>query len=129
METRVSIKWTETAKEGLKKLPPKVRRGILNKVDELYGTDPRHAHKALVGPLQGYYSLRYSRYRAIYSADAEQIANGDLLIHVNVRFVIVGIRTERDKKDVYKIAQKLIELGLIDVHDTELDADEDDSES
>ena len=35
------------------------------------------------------------------------------MLLVRVYVAAVGIRRERDKKDVYKVAQKLVELGLI----------------
>lgn len=113
MKFRVVIQWTAAAKKGLKKLPPKVQRGILNKIDELYDCDPRSVHKPLIGPLQGFYRIAYSRYRAIYQVVEEKQARGEVLIQLRVLFVAVGIRKEHDKKDVYEIARKLMALGLI----------------
>lgn len=119
MAERVTIHWTDVAKYGLAKLPPKVRRGLLDKANELRDADdPSAVHKRLTGPLQGYCRITYSRYRAIYSVESETIANGDVLHHVTIRFVAVGIRKEGDKKDVYRLAQKLLELGLIDGKET-----------
>lgn len=85
--------------------------------------DPRDAHKPLVGPLQGLYRITYGRYRAIYSADAGQTAHGDVVVHVTVRIIAVGIRKEGDRKDVYRLAQKLVAMGLIDVTEADADAD------
>ncbi len=108
---RVTIQWTETAKRCLEKLPPKVRRGLLEKADGfLKCDDPKEASKALVGPLSGYYRIVYSRYRAIYSVDEERLADGDVLVHVKVRFVAAGIRKEGDKKDIYQLAMRLIQM-------------------
>jgi mRNA-degrading endonuclease RelE of RelBE toxin-antitoxin system len=106
------MQWTETAKNALRKLPPKVRRGILNKADELLDGDPRERAKPLKGP--GYYRIVYSRYRAVFSVEEERIASGDVLLHIKVLFVIAGIRKEHDKKDVYKVAEKIVKLILND---------------
>jgi mRNA interferase RelE/StbE len=125
-QRRVTIQWTTTAKECLAALPPKVRRGILEKADALYNcTDPKGAHKPLGGPLDGYYRICYSRYRAVYTVEEEAIANGDVLIHVTIRFVAAGIRKEHSKDDVYRVAQKLVEMHFPDVAPD----DDDDEES
>jgi mRNA-degrading endonuclease RelE of RelBE toxin-antitoxin system len=114
MDQRVIVRWTETAKSQLADLPPKVRRGLLAKAKELTTcADPRSAHKPLVGPLEGFFRIVYSRYRAVYTVRDDQLANGDTLATVEVLFVAAGQRKVHDKKDVYRIAQKLVELGII----------------
>src|SRR5579884_3164784 len=91
-ERRVIIQWTETARNGLAKLPKKVRRGLIDKANELLrANDPRRVHKPLQGPLEGYYRICYSRYRAIFSVDVETLANGDTVLRIIIRFVAVGI--------------------------------------
>jgi mRNA-degrading endonuclease RelE of RelBE toxin-antitoxin system len=113
MECRVTIRWTQTAKDSLGKLPKKVRKGLLKKADELQqGGDPRTTCKPLTGPLQGYYRIVYSRYRAIFSAEEEVVHSGNVLIHVKVIFIAAGIRKELDKNDIYRVAQKLVETVL-----------------
>jgi mRNA-degrading endonuclease RelE of RelBE toxin-antitoxin system len=112
---RVRILWTTTAKECLKALAPKVQRGLIEKADELEDcSDPKSAHKPLVGPLKGYYRITYSRYRAVYRVDEEPIANGDVLVTITVTFVACGKREEHSREDVYRVAQKLVETGIID---------------
>ena len=126
MKRRVVIQWTETAKEGLRGLPPKARRGIIAKADELAECDdPVKAHKPLKGPLQGYYRLTYSRYRAIYRVDEDELVNDDVLVFVKVLFVVVGKRKEHDKRDVYKVAKKLVDMGLLKVEGSTLEDQED----
>ncbi len=113
MECQITIKWTDTAKESLKILPKKVRKGILDKADELLGCcDPRRVYKPLKGPLEGLYRIVYSRYRAVFRVEEERLATGGLLLHVTVVFVATGIRKKFDKKDVYNVAKKLVERGL-----------------
>ena len=124
MERRTVIQWTETARQQLAAATKKVRQGLLKKADSLKTcADPKKAHKPLVGPLQGYYRITYSRYRAIYSVEEEELASGDVLVYVRIRFLAVGIRKERDRKDIYEIAEKMVQLGLVDVPDRKGDDD------
>jgi len=125
-DRRIIIQWTETAKECLRKLPLKVRRGLLNKADQLLECeDPRKVFKPLVGPLQGYYRITYSRYRAIYWVDEEILVNGDVRLRIIVRFVAAGIRKEGDKKDIYRFALRMLKLGILE---SEEDPDEENPE-
>jgi RimJ/RimL family protein N-acetyltransferase len=50
-------------------------------------------------------------------------AGGDVVIRVEVLIVVVGQRKENDKRDVYRLAQRIVELGLIP-DDDENDPDE-----
>jgi mRNA-degrading endonuclease RelE of RelBE toxin-antitoxin system len=119
VEVKVTVKWTDTAIESLKRLPLKVRAGLLAKADELTGgADPRKTCKPLTGPLQGYYRIVYSRYRAIFTVREELSAGGDVLLQLTVIFVTAGIRKEMDKRDVYRLAQKLVEHVLPDLSGT-----------
>jgi mRNA interferase RelE/StbE len=117
-QRQVRILWTRTAVDALAALPRKVRRGILAKADELLGAgDPRQAHKPLTGPLAGYYTLKYSRYRALYRVDERVLDNGERVIQVTIRFVLAGVRKAGDKQDIYRIAEKLVRLGIIRRHE------------
>jgi|GEM_PF-1863509 len=114
MEQRVSIQWTDTAKTQLKALPPKVRKGLIEKADGLLECDdPRSAYKPLHGPLQGYNRITYSRYRAVYRVEDEELASGDILVHITITFVAAGKRKEHDKRDIYRIAEKMVGAGII----------------
>ena len=85
---RVIIQWTDTAKNGLANLPKKVRRGLLDKVNELRdASDPTKVHKPLKGPLQGYFRICYSRYRAIYTVVEESLPTGDVIQYLKIKFV------------------------------------------
>jgi mRNA interferase RelE/StbE len=112
---RIRIQWTATAKDGLAKLPPKARRGLLEKARELeHSDDPGKAHKPLTGPLAGYFRLTYARYRAIYMVDEEVLPDNSTVAIVKVLFVACGIRKEGDRKDVYRLAKKMLKLGGFD---------------
>lgn len=122
MARRVVIEWTATAKSQLAELPPKVRKGILSKADALQScTDPKTAHKPLVGPLEGYYRLTYARYRAVYSVKEDKLPSGDSLVFIRIQFVAVGKREEHARDDIYKIAEKMVNLGIIKLPETNPD--------
>ena len=122
METRITIQWTETAKDALKSLPKKVRAGLLSKADDLAtGGDPRKYCKPLTGPLDGYYRIVYSRYRAIFTVEEESLAGGDVLLHLKVIFIAAGIRKEYDRGDVYRVALKLVTQVLPELPPPEID--------
>ena len=130
MDRRIVVQWTATAKNQLARLPKKVRRGLLDKAGALREVeDPRQVHKPLVGPLQGLYRITYARYRAIYSVEEKELAGGGTVLHIYVRFVAAGQRKERDRKDIYTIAQKLVDMGLIDLNPDDADSDELDSKT
>lgn len=115
-QRRTILQWTASAKGHLAKLPKKVRRGLLDKASQLRDADdPKAVHKPLTGPLEGHYRIVYSRYRLIYTVDEETLANDDVLVHVRVVFIAAGVRKERDKRDVYKVAKRLVQLGLIEI--------------
>lgn len=114
MQRRVTVQWTKTALDGLKKLPKKVAKGLWEKVGPLRDCDPRQPNKPLTGPLQGYYHIAYSRYRAIYSVELKEIQNGQVVVHFMVQCVVVGQRKKGDKRDIYVLAKKLLDLGIIE---------------
>ncbi len=62
-------------------------------------TEPAKRGKLLVGDLPGYYTIRLAgqRYRAVYSIAVRQGV---------VTVLVIGIRKEGDKRDVYRIASK-----------------------
>lgn len=125
-KARVRIQWTATALEALRALPKKVRKGILDKADQLAEVDdPKTVHKPLTGPLQGYFRLCYARYRAIYRVDEDHLVNGDTLVSIEVLFVAAGKRDERSRDDVYKVVEKIVELGLIELPVKQEDSDDD----
>ncbi|MCW5776026.1 MAG: hypothetical protein KIS87_06280 [Phycisphaeraceae bacterium] len=115
---RVRILWTTTARACLRALPTKVRRGLLEKADELYECDdPRRVHKPLVGPLAGCYRITYGRYRAVYTVEEGAMKGGKSEVVVTIIFIAAGIRRERSRDDVYRVAKKIVELGLIEIDD------------
>ena len=87
----------------------RIRTQIIRRIDRL-GEDPDKQGKALTGDLSGYQSIRVAgqRYRIIYSVEKDI---------VQVIVVAVGIRREGDRHDIYRLAQRLVRLGLLEPPD------------
>ena len=83
----------------------RVREKIVTTIDRLE-YDPQKQGKPLLGPLQGFRSLRAAgqRYRVIYTVREQEVI---------VIIVAIGIRKEGDKGDIYRRIQKLVRLNLI----------------
>ena len=70
--------------------------------------EPDKQGKPLREELAGLRSVRAvrQRYRIIYKLKKEQLI---------VVVLVLGIRKEGDKKDIYKLAKKLMQSGLLDI--------------
>jgi mRNA interferase RelE/StbE len=90
----------------IEKIPDKkIQRSILDRIQKLSG-EPEKQGKKLVKDLSGFRSVHAAgRYRIIYKIDKRTV-----IIYV----LAAGIRKEGDKKDIYKIAKKLLDAGLMD---------------
>ena len=83
----------------------KIRRTILNGIEGL-SDEPDKQGKMLVKDLSGFRSIHAAgRYRIIYKVDKQTV-----IIYI----LAAGIRKQGDKKDIYKIAKKLLDAGLLD---------------
>ena len=86
----------------------KLQSTIIDRIETLK-TDPEKQGKALVKKLAGFRSIHVAgRYRIIYKIDQDSDS---------VWIVAAGIRKEGDQKDIYRIAKRLLKLGLLD-HET-----------
>ena len=83
----------------------RIRQKIRDRIDGLKD-DPDKQGKPLTGELAGYRSLRAvgQRYRIIYQVERQRIL---------VLILMVGLRKQGDRADVYRLAQKLIRLKLV----------------
>jgi mRNA interferase RelE/StbE len=100
------VQWTEQAVQSLEKVRDRrIQRLILKSGDSL-SVEPEKKGKALVGALAGYRSLRVAgqRYRIVYRVERERIT---------VWISAAGLRKEGDRRDVYELAKRLINLGLL----------------
>jgi mRNA interferase RelE/StbE len=97
---------TDTCLRLIEKIPDKkIQRSILDRIQKL-SDEPEKQGKKLVKDLAGFRSAHAAgRYRIIY-----KIQKRTVIIYV----LAAGIRKEGDKKDIYKIAKKLLDAGLMD---------------
>ena len=104
---RYRILITETCISLIKKLSDKkIQRTILDLIDQL-SEEPDKQGKYLVQDLSGFRSVHAAgRYRIIYKIDKKTV-----IVYV----LAAGIRKEGDKKDIYKVAKKLLNAGLLDL--------------
>jgi len=78
---------------------------IVDRIETLK-TDPEKQGKPLTKKLAGLRSIHVAgRYRIIYKTDKRSAV---------VWIITTGIRKEGDQKDIYKVAKKLLKLGLLD---------------
>lgn len=101
------VRITQTAATTLRNITDaRIRRKLLDTIAELK-ENPGVKGKPLIGELAGFRSIRAvgQRYRILYHVEAAQV-----IVYV----VAVGIRKEGDKGAIYKLAQRLMRLGLLD---------------
>ena len=100
---------TETAQRQLQRITDtRIREHIAKHLDWLCEDPLAIGGKPLVGPLAGYYRIRAGgdRYRLLYTVDQEAVI---------VLLVLVSIRKEGDRKDIYALARRLLEAGLLEI--------------
>jgi addiction module RelE/StbE family toxin len=101
----LKVLWTETAKKALRKIRKKnLQNAIVQEGDEL--AEAPWQGKELRDELVGYRSLHVARdrYRLIYRVD---VPSRRILI------LLVGPRPAGEPVDVYAVAKRLIETGLL----------------
>ncbi len=106
MKFRIRI--TDTCLALIDKISDKkIQRKILDRIRNL-SDEPDKQGKRLVKDLSGFRSIHVAeRYRAIYKIDKQTV-----IVYV----LAAGIRKEGDKKDIYKVAKKLLNAGLLDLN-------------
>ena len=100
------VEITPTALEALKAIADRrTRSAIIRRIDTL-AEEPEKQGKPLRGWLAGFQSVRAAgqRYRVVYRVEnAEQ----------RVLVYMVGIRKEGSRRDIYALAEHLVQRGLI----------------
>ncbi len=97
---------TPRAREMLEAIADRrVREKLASTIDSLE-SEPDLRGKPLGDDLEGYRSIRAvgQRYRIIYRVERAEVV---------VMVVAAGIRREGSREDVYRVAAKLIRLGLL----------------
>ncbi|MXY42813.1 MAG: type II toxin-antitoxin system RelE/ParE family toxin [Dehalococcoidia bacterium] len=100
------VLFTKKAREMLRSISDRrIRAQIIQRVEKL-AEEPEKQGKPLGSELAGYRSIRAvgQRYRIIYRVDRDE---------VQVLIIAVGIRRDRHRRDVYRLAQRLIQMGLL----------------
>jgi mRNA interferase RelE/StbE len=90
----------------LKAIPDRrIQEKLRDTIDHLV-EEPEKQGKALTGDLAGYRSIRSAgqRYRVVYQVHSES---------ATVEVLVLGIRKEGSKRDIYTIAKKLLRLRSI----------------
>jgi len=84
----------------------RIQEKIREKIDGL-ARDPDLQGKSLLGELTGLQSVRASaqRYRIIYRVYQDR---------VEVLVLAIGLRREGDREDIYRLAQRLLRLKLLE---------------
>jgi len=97
---------TPTALQLLKDISDRRIREKIGAVIDRLAENPEKQGKALLGELSGFRSIRAvgQRYRIIYQVKGNEIV---------VVIVAIGIRRDGAREDIYKLAKKLIRLGLL----------------
>lgn len=107
---RYRILWAAKAREALASIPDRrVQKKIIERIQSL-AVEPEKQGKPLIGELAGYHSLRAvgQRYRIIFRVENEKVV---------VLIVALGARREGRRKDVYSLAKRLVQLGLVELPD------------
>lgn len=83
----------------------RIKKKVIETID-LLEYEAEKKGKPMIDDLIGYKSIRSvgQRYRVLYKIDNEKVI---------VFVVALGIRKDGDKKDIYSLAKKLIQQGLI----------------
>ena len=91
-----------------KKFGKKTYEALRDLIQELE-FNPEQKGEMLTGELYGLYSLHYSRFRVIYR------------IHDGAAEVVVlaaGWHESGSRKDIYRILERMVESGYLDIEDT-----------
>ncbi len=101
-----AVRWTETAVKLLEAIPDRrIQRAIHTRARHL-DHDPEKQGKPLLGEFAGFRRVAAvgKRYRIIYWVERDEIV---------VAVVLVGLRKDGDKRDVYALARKILKQGLL----------------
>ena len=101
---RYEVRWTETARTLWREIQDRRLRARLLDLSARLEISPETQGRPLREELSGYWSLHWSRWRLVYSLDDSSR---------RVWVCQVGLRAEGKPKDVYRVARKLLGLGLL----------------
>lgn len=101
MSQRFTVRFSEEATADLRRVTDKRSQGAILRRAQQLDVEPLAQGKALTGGLQGLRSVRAAgqRYRILYRVG---------VLEGSVTIVVVGIRQEGSKRDVYRLARKRV---------------------
>jgi mRNA interferase RelE/StbE len=101
------IELTPTARVMLRSIKDRRVQQKVSEAIEGLAQKPEKQGKSLTGDLAGYRSLSAvgHRFRIIYKVERDRVI---------VIVVVVGIRKEGSKRDIYRLAERLVRLGLLE---------------
>jgi mRNA interferase RelE/StbE len=104
MTYRIEI--THPAFEALQAITDRRTRGAIGRRIDGLAEEPQIQGKALRGWLSGFFSVRAAgqRYRIVYRVFDDRRL---------VRVYLVGIRKEGSRHDIYALAERLVQRGII----------------
>jgi len=107
-ERLIQIHWARTAADALAEIGSRtIKQKLYEKVEELLRHEPPEAiGKPLQDELRGYYRIPFGRYRILY-----RVSRSGTMTDVEV--VLVGLRKQGNKRDIYEIAHRLRRQGKI----------------
>lgn len=110
MATRFTIRITPVAQAALAEIKDKRVRSLLRARIDRLTLEPQKQGKPMSGDLAGQRSIRAvgQRYRILYMVHEQAIT---------VYVVMLGIRKEGDKRDIYTVAAKMAAQGLLSLPD------------
>jgi mRNA interferase RelE/StbE len=108
---KYAIRITDTGLDLMRRIPDRrIQREILNRIERL-SREPDKQGKNLVKDLCGFRSVHAARrHWIIYKIDKQTVV---------VYVLAAGIRKEGDKKDIYEVAKRLLDAGLLDLDEPE----------
>ena len=101
-----TVNVTELAEQSIRAIRDRRTQQAIYRRTLTLGNEPRSQGAALVADLTECRTVRAAgqRYRILY-----RIIEADFIVVV----VFVGIRRQRDRRDVYRLAEKLVRRGLL----------------
>jgi mRNA interferase RelE/StbE len=105
------VLWTKSAAESLREIASRTtQQKIIDKVDQLAASgEPELLGKPLVDELQGLHRISFGRYRIVYRVIRDP--RNPAILRIVIRVILVGIRKQGDKRDIYRRLTRMLLRG------------------
>jgi mRNA-degrading endonuclease RelE of RelBE toxin-antitoxin system len=107
----VAVEWTQSAADALREIGSRtIQQKIVQKIEDLAASgEPERLGKPLVDELQGLHRLSFGRYRIVYRVVGD--SRDPRMIRIIIRVILVGIRKQGDKHDIYVRLHRMLRRG------------------